>query len=103
MGERLFATSINRLADYDRIPLREPISGATSALTWLMVTPSPHLATDAQLESGHFSFYQLVGITEAEAAFARTEGGPKLVDLLRSSGCFPVNDQERKSLVPDGP
>jgi hypothetical protein len=86
------------LADYDRIPLREPISGAASALTWLMVTPSPRV-TEVRLESGHFSFFQLIGVSEAEAAHARSHGGPAMVDLLRSKGFFPVTDPDRESQI----
>lgn len=88
------------LAAYDRIPLREPINGAASALTWLMVTPSPRVTEDVQMESGKFSFFQLIGVTDAEAAHARSYGGAATVDLLRSKGSFPVTDPDRANQIP---
>ena len=54
-----------RLGDYDRLPLRSSIRMEPSVLTWLMLAPPIGFPRLAQLESGPFEFYQLVGITDA--------------------------------------
>jgi hypothetical protein len=48
-----------------------PIFEVPSEITFLMVTPSPELPETSQLESGVFYWNHLIGITEAEARFAR--------------------------------
>src|SRR6185503_1301014 len=55
------------LSDFDRIPLRESIRGKPSSLTWLLLAPPAGFDRSAQLDSGTFDFYQVVGITEGEA------------------------------------
>jgi len=64
-----------------------------------MLAPPSGFARRAELESGPFDFYQVVGITEAEAGFARTHDGAALVEKLTSGGGFPVTDPGRHSLV----
>ena len=83
------------LGDFDRIPLRGPIRPEPSLLSWLMLTPPAHFRRDAQLESGPFDFFQVVGISEREAACAREHGGPALLGLLNAHGFFPVTDPDR--------
>lgn len=51
------------------------------------------------LHYGVFEFYELVGITEAEATYARDHDGPELVELLRAQGAFPVTNPDRTSVV----
>jgi len=87
------------LADYDRLPLRSSIRSEPSALTFLMLAPPIGFPRQAQLESGPFEFYQLVGITETEAAFARSHEGAVLVEMLRKHGAFPVTDSDRQSVL----
>lgn len=87
------------LRDFDRIPLRGPIRAGQSLLTRLMVAPPSRFLREAQLDSGSFDFYQLVGISEAEAAFARAHDGPALLALLVAHGCFPVTDPDRKEVT----
>lgn len=84
---------------YDRIPLRCPISGEPSELTWLTVGPPDGLPTSFQLPTGSVDILTIVGITETEAAHARAHGGDKLLEILRSGGAFPVTDAKRASLV----
>lgn len=83
------------LQDFDRIPLRSPICPGPSVLTRLMVAPPLQFPRECQLESGTFDFYQLVGISDAEAAFAQAHGGAALLERLIANGCFPVTDALR--------
>jgi hypothetical protein len=65
----------------------------------LMVAPPSRFQREARLESGSFDFYQIVGISESETAFARAQGGPALLDLLVAHGGFPVTDPDRKEVT----
>lgn len=87
------------LGDFDRIPLREPICPGTSQLTYLMLVPPPRITREVQLESGPFDFYHVVGITEAEAAYARAHDGSTLLALLDASDYSPVTDPNRSDLT----
>jgi hypothetical protein len=87
------------LSDFDRIPLRGPICPGHSLLTHLMVAPPSYTPREAQLDSGPFDFYQIIGISEAEAAFARSHHGSALLELLVTHGCFPVTDPDRKQVT----
>lgn len=87
------------LSDFDRIPLRAPIRPGHSILTHLMLAPPSRFPREMQLESGTFDFYQVVGITEAEAAYARANDGPALLKLLVSHGYFPVTDPDRTEVT----
>jgi hypothetical protein len=89
------------LRDFDRIPLRGSIRAGQSLLTRLMVAPPARFPRDAQLDSGSFSFHQLVGISEAETEFARAHDGPALLELLLAHGYFPVTDPDRKEVTYD--
>jgi len=91
------------LGDFDRIPLRSSIRPEPSVLTCLMLAPPAHFPRQAQLESGPFNFYQAVGISEAEATYARSHGGPILLELLTARGYFPVTDPDRDEINTDEP
>ncbi len=86
------------LAIGDRIPLRSPIDGERSELTWLLVTPPFDYPSDFQIPTGHAEFLHLVGITEAEAAFARDNGHEALLEKLNPNG-YPVTIPKRLSAV----
>lgn len=88
------------LSDFDRIPLREPICPGGSILTYLMIAPPSRFPREAKLESGPFDFYQIVGISEADATFARAHDGPTLLERLTANGYFPVADPARRDLPP---
>jgi hypothetical protein len=88
------------LGDFDRCPLRAPIRPGNSVLTLLMLA-SPLFPREAQLESGTFDFYQVVGISEAEAAYARTHSGAELLELLMAHNCFPITNPNRPEILPD--
>ena len=87
------------LDDFDRIPLRAPLGPDPSALTWMMLAPPTGFARKARLQTGFFHFYQVIGITEAEAVFARQEGAEELWNMLRAYGFFPVIDLHRSSVL----
>jgi len=64
-----------------------------------MLAPPMGFSRRAQLDSGPFEFYQLVGITESEAGYARSHDGAALIELLRAQGAFPVTNPDRQSLM----
>jgi len=68
-------------------------------LSHLMAAPPSRFPREAQLDSGPFDFYQIVGISGAEAAFARSHGGSALLKLLVAHGCFPVTHPDRKEVT----
>lgn len=88
------------LKDGDRIPLRSPINGTGSQLTSLLVAPSPEFAGVQQLPSGHFGFFQFIGITEDEAEFARANGSQILLQKLMEHKAAPLTDPDRISIEP---
>lgn len=87
------------LGIWDRIPLRSPIDGSHSQLTWVVLTPATEYTGVQQLPSGQFQFYQFVGITEKEAEFARARGGEELLRLLLEHKAAPITDPNRESVV----
>jgi hypothetical protein len=87
------------LSDFDRIPLREAIGKEPSVLTWLMLVPQSGFDRSAQLDSGTFDFYQVVGITNGEAEYARSHDGRALVEMLAARGGFPVTNPERDEIL----
>lgn len=89
------------LGEFDRIPLGGPIVSEPSVLTHLMMAPPARFPRATRLESGTFDFYQIAGISGAEAGFARSHGGPALLELLAAQGCFPVTDPGREEIRPD--
>jgi hypothetical protein len=82
----------------DRIPLRNPIDGAESLLTWCIVAPPAGYPSSFQLPSGKSDFLHLVGVTEAEARFAREMGQEELLLRLAPIG-YPATDPARGSVV----
>ena len=84
---------------YDRIPLRGPITPAPSALTHIMVAPPWGYDSSFELQSGNVDLLALVGITEAEAQFARDNSGKLLLDRLSKNSEYPVTDPTRRCTV----
>lgn len=89
------------LSEGDRIPLRHPIDGGSSQLTWLLVSRPSGYEAEFHLPTGRAGFLHLVGITEAEAAFAREHGDEALLLLLLAAG-YPVTIPGRASVVGTG-
>ncbi len=87
------------LGDFDRIPLRSSIREDPSVLTYLMLAPPSNVERQQHLDSGTFDFFQVVGISEAEAAYAREHGGPALLVLLISGGGYPITNPDRSCVV----
>ncbi len=85
---------------WDRIPLRAPIDGTTSKLSWVLLVPAPNFSEQQILPSGRFQFLEFIGITQDEADFARKDGGDKLLALLTQRRAAPVTDPSRKSVLP---
>lgn len=86
------------LGDFDRIPLGAPLASPDSKLRWLMLGPPTRFPRRAELESGHFDFTQVCGISEEEASFAREKGGPALLDALLCHLAWPLTDPARPSI-----
>jgi hypothetical protein len=84
---------------WDRVPLREPIDSSTSALNWVLVAPPPNFGEAQQLPSGRFHFLQFMGITEDEADYARSNGGDRLLALLKQRNAAPVIDPARHTVL----
>ena len=87
------------LQAWNRIPLREPIDGTSSMLTWVLLIPAPSFSERQLLPSGQFQFLEFVGITEDEADFARKNSGDKLLALLIQRKAAPITDPSRKSVL----
>jgi hypothetical protein len=83
----------------DRIPLRAPITPEPSVLTRLMLAYPEGYPRCLKLPSGAADLLHVVGITDAEADFARQHGGDALVEHLRRAGAFPVTDPKRPCTV----
>ena len=86
------------LATFDRLPLRSSIWDKASEIQTLMLAPPDAGPGIQRLESGSFSLVHVVGITEAEAAYARAHDGVALLDQLRAEEAFPVTDPARQSI-----
>jgi hypothetical protein len=83
----------------DRTPLRSPIDGSSSKLTWVLLAAESLNAGVQQLPSGQFQFTQFVGITEKEAEYARANGSDELVRLLLRHKAAPITDPSRESVL----
>ncbi|MGB7740870.1 MAG: suppressor of fused domain protein [Steroidobacteraceae bacterium] len=90
------------LAAFDRLPLRSPVWDKESNIQTLMLAPLEASRGTQRLESGCFDLVQVVGITEAEAAFARAHDGASLLERLRTEGAYPVTNPARDSVRLEG-
>ena len=89
-----------RLGFGDRVPLRGPIvPGSESALTYLLIAPPADWPKSFQLESGAVEFVQLVGVSEAEAAFGRENGLDALIELLADHDAYARTNPKRNSII----
>jgi hypothetical protein len=87
---------------FDRIPLRCSISPEASELSWLMIAPPRGYASTFRLPTGSVDILTVVGISEDEAALARSQGGDVLLGLLRAHDAYPVTNPKRASLAGAG-
>lgn len=87
------------LGDFDRVPMLDSSDLIGSQLRWLMLGPPRQLPFEASQHSGNFDFFQVTAISEAEADYARTRGGPALLLRLEQAGAYPVVDWMRTEVV----
>ena len=84
----------------DRIALGGPLDGSADCLLRnVLLLAHPHLPAQAELDSGKFDLLLCVGITDAEMAFARSQGGDALAQLLTHNDYLPVTNPKRISAV----
>jgi|SRR6185437_11104229 len=83
---------------FDRLPLRGPVWDDESEIQFLMLAPADPSVGTQQLASGSFELLRVIGITDAEATFARAHGGDALIERLRAAAAFPVTDPRRRSV-----
>jgi hypothetical protein len=86
------------LSDFDRIPLHGPIWPESSMLTCLMLAPPKKLPRICHLDSGSFDLYQIVGISDGERDYAKSHGGPALLEMLLKNDFFPITDPNRAEI-----
>jgi Suppressor of fused protein (SUFU) len=87
------------LADGDRIPLRAPINGDQACvLRNILVSLAGETWPGFSLPSGEVRFLTLVGVSDAEVAYAKTGGAGALAAALSVKGYYPVTDTPRQSL-----
>ena len=82
-----------------RVPLRSPIDGEDSKLTWVLLAPTVEFSAVEQLPSGRFQFIQFVGITEPEAEFAPTLSSEELLKLLVAYRTSSFTDPARYNIL----
>ncbi len=87
------------LSSFDRIPLRGSITPEDSVLTHLMIAPPVGYPASFGLESGQVDLLAVVGISDAEAQFARDHDGAALLQILQQNNAFPVTDPTRQCTV----
>jgi hypothetical protein len=87
----------------DRIALGGPLWKKEGLITHLLVAEPPAgkggYPPSFELASGRVDLMLLVGITQREADFARTQGYEPLLTLLEHREVFPLTDAERISMV----
>ena len=89
----------DRLSLHDRIPLHAPINGQPNCLLRnLMLVEREDGPQEFSLPSGEVILIGFTGITDAELAFAKANGSPALIEILRKAGYHPVTDPNRQSL-----
>jgi hypothetical protein len=88
------------IAEYDHIPLRSPINGdELCELRNVIVSQPETLPSDFSLPSGRVLFLTFTGVTEGEIAFAKAQGTPELIEILKKVGHYPVTDPLRSSAI----
>lgn len=87
------------LSRHDRIPLHGPIDGRPECLVRNLIMVEPDgFAQEFGLPSGVVILEMFIGVTDAEAALARTLGADELLERLRAAGHFPGTDSRRASV-----
>lgn len=91
----------NPLLDYGhRIPLNASItSDFESRLRNLIITKPSHYHASFVLKSGKVDFLHFMGITDAELAYAKSNGSDVLVEKLKEANVYPLTDPHRGSVI----
>ncbi len=88
------------LSLHARIPLRAPINGDESCQIRNLVLVEPENGpTEFQLPSGKVILASFTGITDAELAFAKSNGSAALIEKLRAAGFHPTTNPRRHSIL----
>lgn len=85
------------LEPWDRIPLRSPIDGQASVITYLWITPGQNFPKKSHLDSGYFYWNHVIGISESEAEYARNGHSNELIERLKADASFPLTKPDRPS------
>ena len=87
----------------DRVPLGGSLWKKDGLITHLLVAepPLPPIGYPPafQLATGKVDLMLILGITAKETDFAKTQGAPPLINLLKHHGLFPLTDPERPSVL----
>lgn len=86
---------------FDRVPLGVSVDPnlADGQVRNLLVGEPVICPKQLELASGVVDLMEVVGITDREMDFARSQGGPSLVDVLKHHGVWPVTDAGRVSVL----
>ena len=88
------------LSLHARIPLHAPINGdQTCQIRNLVVVEREDGPGEFLLPSGNVILAGFTGITDAELAFAKSNGSPALIEKLRAAGFHPTTNPRRPSIV----
>lgn len=84
----------------DRVPLGVSVDPKNpSELNGLIITEPEGLPAEFALPSGKVALVQCVGVTQREMEFARTQGTPTLIDVLKHHEIYPLTDARRASAL----
>lgn len=89
-----------RLSLHDRIPLHAPINGNEACLIRnLVLVEREDGPGEFLLPSGKVVLVGFTGITDAELAFAKSNGSAALIEKLRAAGFHPTTNPLRHSIL----
>lgn len=83
---------------WHRVPIGPLVKD--SVLTHVLIAPPASYEAQFSLASGKVDLLHVVGITENERDYAKTNGSESLLELLKTRGAFPVTDPNRSGLAP---
>ena len=85
----------------NRIPLNASIAPHLgSPITWLLVEAPKTFSQSFDVASGRVDFYQLVGMTDSEAAYCAEMGNAALTQKLEAETAWPTTDPRRAPVIP---
>lgn len=94
-----FGDNFGPLEYGDRVPAGGAVDGSKdSKLTFLALARPSHYEPSAQLDSGLFEFFHVIGITEQERDYAKATSTEQLVEKLQQHGAYPVTLSKRASV-----